>query len=192
MAAKIFFGVYESAEIRMTKRFLTAIDVVELGGSIGVNTCHIATRAARVITVEADPALCDHLNLTLSSNGLAATVINAAIDYTGKPVKFTRRTSTLNGRVGTTGIDVPAKTLHDILVEYRVGPYALVSDIEGAEVGILLNDADALESCVLVLIEMGGAYLGQEYGPDEVAEMFDARGFSQIYRYGHCAAFVRR
>src|SRR4051794_25130001 len=66
--AALFWGFYESAERRFVTRYLRRdLDVVELGGSIGVVSSLIASRLeghARLISVEANPGLID----VLSSN----------------------------------------------------------------------------------------------------------------------------
>ena len=59
--AQMFWGGYEGAETRMIRSFLRGSpNVVELGGSLGVTTAHIATVMApggHLVCVEANPGL---------------------------------------------------------------------------------------------------------------------------------------
>ena len=55
----VFWGIYETAELRLIERHLPRdIDVIELGGSIGVIAAQIAGHlipGTRLISVEANP-----------------------------------------------------------------------------------------------------------------------------------------
>jgi len=192
-AASLFFGLYERAEIYMTRKLLPpGMDVVELGGSLGANTCLIARKSRRVVCVEADPGLAADLEATLSRNGLSnVSVVPKAIASGRSAATFSKGNTNLGGHLGSEGIEVPATSLTELLEEHGFGEYALVSDCEGAEVGILREEPHALARCRVALIEMGGAWDGQAYTPDQVEQMFLANGFRQTYRYGACAAFVR-
>lgn len=188
-AARLFFGFYERAEIFMTRKLLPpGMDVVELGGSLGANTCLIARKSNRVVTVEADPKLAERLRDTVARNSLTnVTVVGKAIAVGRESVRFETGATNLGGHLGDHGIEVPATSLTALLEEHHFGDYALVSDCEGAEVEILLKEPGALDRCRVALIEMGG--LG--FSPDQIETMFLDLGFERRYRYGPCAAFVR-
>ena len=72
--AALFWGIYERAEIDFVQRHLNGdLDVVELGGSIGVLSCAILrgmVDSAKLVTVEADPALTGLLDQNLASRSL--------------------------------------------------------------------------------------------------------------------------
>ena len=76
----IFWGFYESAELRLIRKHLPAtLDVVELGGSLGVVAAHIGQRlepGRQLISVEANPALIEALrtNITRSASGAVERV----------------------------------------------------------------------------------------------------------------------
>lgn len=188
-AAALLFGLYERAEILMTRKFLPpGMDVVELGGSIGANTCLIARKARRVLSVEADPNLAERLRATVTANGLPnVTVIAKAVAGRQGGVGFQRGADSISGQLSPNGITVPAVSLSSLLTDHGIGPYALVSDCEGAEVEILKEDPEALSNCEIALVEMGG--LG--FSPDDVERLFIQIGFRSIYRHGPCAVFER-
>ena len=56
-AARIFWGVWESAEIRFSKRFANSDTVVELGSSVGVTLGVLANNRTdtKFVCVEASP-----------------------------------------------------------------------------------------------------------------------------------------
>jgi FkbM family methyltransferase len=196
-AAKLFFRLYERAEIFTIRRYLPAnFDVVELGGSLGVATCQIARRLApgrRVISVEADPALAAQIERTVKRNAFTnVAVVAKAIHYGALTARFGGESS-LGGRIGGGDKHVETITLSILLSARGVGEYVLVADIEGAEVPILLNDAAALALCRMILIEIDGGQVGEKfYSVNEVADMIAALGFVTRYRYGPVVVFERR
>lgn len=204
-AAELFFRLYERAEIDLVRRFLPSeLDVIELGSSLGVNTCHIAGRLhkhRRVIALEADPRLAEHTAKTLTMNALEkkVTVVSAALDYEGRAyASLDLRESSLNATTLTHGgsrtsqVNVPTVTLSELIQRYGIREYCLVADIEGAEIPLFLKDVAALRDCKLILIELdGGQYGDRAYGPDDVQRLIEAAGFEQIYRHGNCGAFRR-
>jgi FkbM family methyltransferase len=191
-AALLAFGMYERAEIAMIHRHLPrGGDVIELGGSMGVTTCQIAKIASRVLSVEADPALALRLADNLKANNLSnVDVVSQAIDYSGSATVRFDQASSLGGHVSDRGVEVEATTLTRIVERSGFESYALVMDIEGAEIPLFLNES--LDGCHMVQIEMdGGSYGGRTYGPDDVAELILNRGFRQLDRHGPVAVFVR-
>jgi FkbM family methyltransferase len=196
-AAKLFFGIYERAEIYCIQRYLpSTLDVIELGGSLGVTTCHISRKLApsrRVICVEAREDLCKQIEYVLAANRLSnVTVVNRAIDYDSDTVTFETMGGTLSGRIGSGDLTINATTLSDLVHNYGLSQYSLVVDIEGAEVPLLLKDGHALAQCRCLLIEMdGGEYAGDFFDPDLIERIITAHGFRRLYRHGRVAAFAR-
>ena len=83
--AALFWGIYESAEVRFVKEYLRGdLDVVELGSSLGVVSCQILRKlrpGSRLVCVEANPHLLGILrkNLERHSDGHNVTVIHGAV-----------------------------------------------------------------------------------------------------------------
>jgi len=197
MAASILTRLYERAEISLIHRFLPSnLDVVELGGSIGVGTCQIAKKVPgkRVITVEASPSLSEHIKRNLDRNQMNnVSIVQKAIDYTGQPTVRFEAHQSLSGHVGADGIEVPATTLSKLLADEEIEEYCLVSDVEGATIPMLVHDGAALAKCQMILIEMDKRpYGGKRWTADDIEELILSYGFRKIDRHGPVAAFVRK
>jgi FkbM family methyltransferase len=167
--AALFWGLYESAEVRFVREYLRKdLDVVELGSSLGVVTSQILQKlepGRRVVCVEASPHLLETLRKNIAENGKGreASVVHGAIaemPKSGKSVSLSIGEDNTVSRVSDSGgsndgVLVPAFTLSDILQqEYIEGDFALVSDIEGAEAGFIESDGDALGRCLQLIIEL--------------------------------------
>ncbi len=203
--ARIYFGSYEQAEISLVACFLPPnYDVIELGASLGVNSCNIASRldsGRRLICVEADPRLAELATQTITLNGYAekATVVNAAVDYSGAPrVLLHRGDDSLSANIVGCDevlddtVEVDAITLHEILDDRQIDDYSLVTDIEGAELALLLNEEAALERCRAIIIEIEAwDYCGETYSQNRIRNLILALGFVEAYTYGRCVAFLR-
>jgi FkbM family methyltransferase len=198
-AALIFFRLYERTEMKMIRKFLpTDLPVVELGASVGVISCQIGRRITpqKLISVEADPGLSDHVETVLATNRVDnATVVCGAVDYGPSPfVQFARTGNHLSGHVGSdqNSIPVPQVRLSDLLTRFDIEEYVLVSDVEGAEASILLKDRGALTKCRMILIEMHNTtFEGRLYTPKDISDLICQQDFRQIYRYGPYGAFSR-
>jgi FkbM family methyltransferase len=167
--AAILFGLYERSETRFVERWLPRdLDVVELGASIGVVSCHIARLLGgrrRLICVEANGRLIQQAERNIAINGWSHRVVfvHGAIDYSNGDLSAARFSVAAHNNLGSrltprdaTGesIDVPVVTLSQILLNHGIGDFALVCDIEGAEAGLIENDARALSRCRFIVIEL--------------------------------------
>jgi FkbM family methyltransferase len=206
--AALFWGIYERAEIDFVRRHLDGdLDVVELGGSIGVLSCAILrgmVDSAKLVTVEADPALTGLLEQNLASNhpGRRYSVLQQAVSYTAAPgstVDYSVGERNVSGHVVGSGDaergtlrSVPATTLSRILAEHEVEDYALVADIEGAEVQILLHDVASLARCREILIELHQTEVdGTLFTVEDLVDRIEGLGFRLVDRYGTVCAFRR-
>lgn len=169
--ASLFFGLYESAEIRFVRRHLRRdLDVLELGASIGVVTAHIAQHIARdrrVVAVEANPALLGLIGRNVRHNAhRPAEVVHGAVSYGGDPrVVFSVAERNVDSGIGRVGrpISVQAVTLSGLAERHGLSRIALVSDIEGAEAGMIFDDPAGLSHCEQLLIELHDTcYNGQQ------------------------------
>lgn len=200
--AYLFWGIYESAEIRYINQFIGAgLDVVELGASIGGVSCAIAPRIGaddKLICVEANPDIIGILrdNLDRNAPGRDVRIFQGAISYAGTgTVEFALGDSTLSSHLGTGAAtrSVPALTLSQLLEREQVGEYALVCDIEGAEAELFNGERTAFASCRVIVIELHATrYRDTDYSIDDLIQLIlGATGMQLAARYGDVCAFTR-
>jgi FkbM family methyltransferase len=201
--AQLFLHTYERTEIRFSVRYLRRdLDVVELGSSIGMVSSLLARRLqpqCRILCVEAHPGLAPVVARNVSRNAPAARfdVIQAAIDYESRCgwSQLMPAAQSYGGRLGegADGIRIRSTTLSEILCEQGIGQYILVSDIEGAEAGILLDDAQALRNCRQMVIELHTTcFRGKVISSQEMARLIaEQHGFMLLENYGAVYAFDR-
>lgn len=199
--AQLFWGMYESAELRSLRRHLEPdCDVVELGSSLGVVSCHASARLSpsqRMVCVEANPRLVPLLsaNLTANAPGRSIVVVQRAVDYESSAgeIELELGAESTGGRVangrGAPGeretVKVGTTTLSEILAANHLEAYTLIADIEGAEAGIFIDDAAALRSCRRIIAELHATvYRGVSYTPEALAALLEARGFRVLGRDG--------
>lgn len=192
--ALLFWGLYERAEVVFVERFLRDdLDVVELGSSLGVVSLHIARaqgEGQKLICVEANPFLTRTIRGNFNANfgsRKEAMVINRAISYDGREeISFLLSEDNLLSRMGSARDQRTARvtvtTLSGILRDYGVGDFSLVCDIEGAEAGLILKDAEALSRCRQMIIELHQTtYDGRPYSVEDLrAKIESTHGFRSI------------
>jgi FkbM family methyltransferase len=199
--ASLLLRGYESGEYRFVRRYLPRdLDVVELGGSLGVISCTIRRHIAperRLVIVEANPALAAILRRNLDLNGCShnATIEQVAIAYGGAPsIRFSLGASSVSGRVATEedtdSIEVPTTTLAALVDRHDLGTFALVSDIEGIEWSMLRNDRATIERADTIIME---THDNAEFGrfPDLIAELSGLAGFQLVDRHGPVVVLKR-
>lgn len=201
--AALFWGIYESAEYRFVRDYLSpALPVIELGSSLGAIASVIARRLQsdqRLICVEANPRFPRAIERTLKRNAphLQTKVINAAIGYGCSHVDFQLRDDNLCSSVESTGdaeiVRVPCITLGELVSQLGDEDYQLVADVEGAEAAFLLHDKGALARCQIAILELHSANQGGSLvTPDDLVDMLYAVGFQAISRYGPVVACRRQ
>lgn len=201
--AMLFWGMYESAEIRFVRKYLRSdLDVIELGASIGVVSAQIASllQPGRTLTsVEANPELIGRIEVNVRRNSsIVPTVLHKAIDHAGRQwAELVLGGSNLGSAVdkATDGrmVRVPTITLAELASTFGQRGYSLVSDIEGAEAGFIMGSPEVLKDCRQIIIELHDTtHRGERL---EVPELVDAlvstHGFRVRDQYGPVYAFER-
>jgi FkbM family methyltransferase len=201
--AQMFWGIYESAETRTIKKLLRGSStVIELGSSLGVTSSHIAsqiTTGGHLICVEANPRLIQGLRDRLSpwTGTLRVDVVHAAIADHDGTTALALSPETTDSRLSLDGasaaaIEVPALTLRQIIEEFGVADFDLVSDIEGAESSFLMQDHDALRRCRRAVIELHDTtFDGQKVLVSDLVRAAAEAGFRIVDRHGPVVGMSR-
>ncbi len=201
--ASIFWGFYESTEIRFVEKYFKGnMDVLELGGSCGVVTSHLVSKLdknKRLISVEANSDLqiiFKENTQRHNNNSVEIILINKAIHYEDDTVTFyissnTTESSALN-KIDTKSntVQIPAVTVGNIIDIYRLNEYILVCDIEGTEIQVFLNEKSSLKFCKAIIIEFHDTiYNGILYSTEHLRDIVRSKGFVLIENYGHVHYF---
>lgn len=206
--ALLFWRLYESAEMRFVNQYLRRdLDVIELGSSLGVIACQIRRRineSSKLVCVEAIPELADQIDVNLNINALnkGVSIVRKAIDYgspRGHTISFARGKSTIAGKIACRQdqgghLIIETTTLSQVIGEHGIGDYVLVSDIEGAEAGIALQEKSALRNCKQIIIELHPTNFNDlEIDADQMCEIFiNVHGFTLRDRYGPVCVFEKQ
>ena len=178
-------------------RFLRSdLDIVELGSGIGAVSLHLAkaqARDKRLICVEANPYLIDTMrkNFTFNVPWKQVAILNRALDYSGRGRAGLNLDHNLGSHVEAGSNDqlvlVQTVTLKKLLDDFGIGAFALVSDVEGAEAGMILEEAETLSRCRQMIIELHPAvYNGHPYSVDDLCQKIESmHGFALVaHRHG--------
>ena len=205
--AKLFLRGYEPVEINFVKKYLHPDrDVIELGSSLGVVASHVGRKlnnGRRVICVEANPQLLDIIcaNVTHNAPQVRVDIVSGAVDYPPDRREFVElvfgfdnlMAHIVEDEVVPQGIFVPTISLSEIIRQHAIGEYALVSDIEGSEAGLLEMDGAALTCCRQMIIELHHTVRREQIvRAEELAvELHEKHGFRQIDRRGCVYVFEK-
>ncbi len=166
--ARLFWGYYEKSERSLIQRFLhPGANVIELGSGVGVISCSILRKigpAGKLLCVEGNPQTISVLRNNLTCNYPARSadqIIHATVDYSNaESIRYHSDSNILGSSVVGDGPSTagqqraPALSLAKVYEQSGFQTFALVCDIEGAEVGILRQDAEILRRCNQIIIEL--------------------------------------
>jgi len=120
-AARIFFGTWESAEIRFAKRFYNNKVIVELGSSVGVTLGVLSKQLSntRFICVEASPVNFSKLQklVTQLPSSNIYSIVNLAISYNSELLFFDHASTTGSRITENSTIPSNKKIIHMKLKE---------------------------------------------------------------------------
>ncbi len=196
-AAEIFFGFWESSEIRYALRFAKSKTIIELGSSVGVMLGALANKRSNThfICVEASPINFNKLlklKKLLPHNFNQYDLINKAIAYNADNVPFIHKTTKgskvlerkLNG-----SIQVPCITLSEIINHFKIKEeFSLIADIEGNEAPIFFEDTEALAKCKNIIVEIEDT---PSATTTQQIDQLKKIGFCKIEQYGRVYVFVK-
>jgi FkbM family methyltransferase len=205
IAAMLFWGFYESAEIRFIHQYFKGdTDVVELGGSMGIVSSHLASlqqNGKKLVIVEANPALIDTLEENVNSYrkpGSFVKVYNKAVSYTGQEIALKITEDSTESAISNQTnegqfVKVSTIKLSDLVMENQLENFTMVCDIEGAEAEIINEDFDSLRKCKNLFIELHETnYQDKIYSiNDLVTLIIDKHRFVHVDQYGPVFYFSR-
>jgi FkbM family methyltransferase len=205
MTAAVFWGFYESSEIRYVEKYLREdLDVIELGSSLGIVSSHIASRLGKgrhLTAVEANPFLVETITENIKRHQHPSStfeVLNYAVGYDTDEVMITITSNNTETRVIKNGGDggtvaVKAMSFADLVKRNRHANYALVCDIEGSELEIILREQAALQQCSQLFIELHDTSSdSRQYSVQQLKDLLvDLHGFKIIQQHGPVVYFGR-
>lgn len=207
--ARIICRTYESAEIRLIRRYLKSCElVVELGSSLGITGAHalsVMSEKGSLICVEANASLIPSLSATLQHAALPTQSFRiepVAIAYGKEYVHFDFSGSNIFGRLledkgsQEDHVLVNASTLTEIVGRIgEGGRSALVCDIEGAEYDLFENELELVSAFDVIVIEVHERS-DRSLTVSEMAEFVSSRLASRScwysYQDGNVHSYVRR
>jgi FkbM family methyltransferase len=195
--ASVFWGFYESAELRLINKYLVAdLPVIELGGSLGIVSSHIAKKLkAPLVVVEANPYLVNTIIANTSkhnSNNINIQVLNKAVSYFDKMVSFSVSKNNTESSVISDGSDgsqsntitVNTITLEELTAD--LAKYTLVCDIEGAEVELISSGVEALKKVNHIFMEVHAVQAnGIFYKQQQLINKLTELGFELVEQDGY-------
>ena len=210
IASRIFFGLWESAEIRFSKKYVNDGDIViELGSSIGVTLATLCStkKLKTYISVEASSSSVQVLKSVVAEFSKCNIIsINAAISYSTQTFVEFMETSFTESRLKNSieNNDTPSAHESTNSKTYKVKSiqfndivdkhipidceYVLISDIEGAEADIFGMDIESLSRCKLIICELEDT---QKYSIDSQVNLLKLAGFSVKEYYGNVFIFEK-
>lgn len=198
--ARLFFGLYEGAEIRFISRELRdAQCVVDLGASLGI-TGSFALAVARVdaelVCVEANPLLISTLWSTLRAHRRGrqnVEVISGAVAYGLGDVALGITEGNVGSAVGLAAPQIAVARVSLAQALRAVGDpreFCLICDIEGAEHHLLKEEGQLLERCRVAIVECHDSPTSTKTWVDAQAG-FEAAGLTIRDRRGRVTVYRR-
>lgn len=199
--ASIFWGIYESAEIRLIKKYLNPdLPVIELGGSLGVNSSFIVNKLNKnsfLTIVEANPYLISNIRRNVehyNKNEIYFEIINKAIGYSSTFLNMKISNDNTASHVSSRNtvdetIEIQSVRLSDIVPDQH---FTLVCDIEGSEVEVILFEKLIMKRCKQLFIELhDSSYENEVYSRERLLKILLTDGFDLRKQDGNVYFFER-
>jgi len=199
--SRINLGRYEHDESMFVKKYLDpSTPTIELGCGVGVvssTACHMLRPDVAFVGLEGNPSLVPVAQRNIDEHPATATrkiVHGVAVGTEAESSTFgvtedDFQISSVGSSIGDTTdasanlrtVEVPAKTLSQLLAENDFADYQLICDIEGAEADLLRNDRDAFARCQAFICELHGPELtGTSTTIADLVELITALGMRQL------------
>lgn len=192
LRGKFITGTYELPERTLVAKHLHPdAHVLELGGSLGIVSCHVnrrlADRQAHVV-LEPNAALIPWLTRNRDQNSCGFTIENRIMGSGGAAMLQKSKNSD-SGRIVSTNATGASASLSDADVQYvetvswdaleranHLSFDTLIADIEGAEYALLRDFPSEIERLKTIIMEMHPRIVGPQK-MSEVVAWLDGLGF---------------
>jgi FkbM family methyltransferase len=198
-AAKIFFGIYESAEIRFVKRFVKNKIIIEIGSSIGVTLGVILKSFFKKNIFCIEPSkknfgILKKINIEFGNDNVK--LINSAIDYSGRKHVLFKDASYTSSKImaykknfNNSTYKVKTITLGEVIKKYQIKKYfTLIMDIEGSEASIFFKDAKSLNLCNQIICELHAC---KNFSIEDLVKKIQQINFILVERYNNVFYFKK-
>ncbi len=163
-------GRYESFERQAVQKYVKAnLPIIELGGCLGVVSC-ISNRLLKDpgahVVVEANPEAIPLLEENRLINDCKFSIVNSAIAYGGKVIKFQpdrdMRGSSLSREGDSAPVTIDTIRLKEIVDEKRFASFTLICDIEGHECELVEHEPDVVRMADTIILETHARMIGEK------------------------------
>jgi FkbM family methyltransferase len=195
--AQIFWGIYESAEINFSNKYIPNNSIiVELGGSIGVLSSFIIKyKNPNFITiVEPNPTLIPIIENNI--NFPNSKIINAAISNNiDENIFFNFGSDNTTGFISdvssNNSIAIKSINFDQLITDTIINKtFILISDIEGAEFFVFNDFNTQFQNISLIIIELHDFYFNNFlYDVRYIYDKIINKGFLELDRHGNCFVF---
>jgi len=196
---------YEESEANLIRKYLKfGTNVVELGGCYGVISAlvrKIIGPNAQHVIVEANPdlaAICS-LNANPDLRSSNTNIVIAAVDCSGTDyVEFLTGNHPHGGQVSLKSkseisLCVRTTTLSKLALSIPQGPFALICDIEGAELQLFEKEDEVLSRLSVIILETHPSlYPNGLVDEHKILEKIENLGLQEIERDKNVVCFERK
>lgn len=190
---------YERPERAALLRYLDRDrPVLELGACLGVLACvtnRLLTAGVHHVVVEANPHLLPLIERQRVLNGATFVIEHAALDYGDEAIIYVnqaRITASSAQRPHGEPVRVAATSLARLAERHGLDGFTLISDIEGAELELVEQEADVLAARVRTLILETHPDVYGEFGRRRLVAGLETAGFRLLSRDGEVHIFRHR
>ena len=178
------------------------LDIIELGGSIGILACLMnrkLKRPERHVVVEAIPALVGVLENHRTMNGCGFQIVHGAVAYHTEQVEFLCTEDPACGRIasGNDGdnervISVPTLSVADVIDRFGLDRCAIVMDIEGGELDVFREEIDLIARRVEQILVEFHPQTTSVHAVDDAIRALQSAGFEVAHQEATTRLFQRK
>lgn len=193
-------NAYEKEEVYLSRKYIKKDDnVLELGSCLGFVACNLSSLCNSVISIEANPELCEALQMTKQVNNLDnVQFLQGYLDVVHKQIDFQTYNNIVAGsgdredleinNVGGWGNTLKLYKVNTILIDEipnHSDINALVMDIEGGELALLDNFHNFIKNNIKKLsIELHGFLMKDKEFDKKCLQKIENMGFKKIEQIG--------